>query len=369
MSQSEYQARPENARRFQFIDLLRAVAAQLVVLHHLVYYGPISDPVYPLVPRLFNLFYVDGRNAVQVFFVLSGFFVAASFGTMVQGSLEEAFRLVWKRAVRIGGPYAILLAIAAVANLIADRWMDNEAISPFPTLPQFLAHLVFLQDLLGYEALSAGIWYLAIDFQLLLLMALVHWLAHRLSHGTGYQPILFLESIFWPLVLSSAFYFNRDEVWESWGCYFLASYGVGVFLNWSNTKQIANWRYALVLVFLTVSLYLDFRWRLGTAVVVGGLLFFALRHPRLMNWPSLSFISWLGKSSYSLFLIHFPVLIIAYAILSHYVMRSPLLCLMGMVSTYLLCNLAALPFFRFIEQPLGRSRVLSERLKKLSQET
>ena len=36
--------------RFVFLDLLRAIAAQLIVLHHLAFYGPLSDTAYDLAP-------------------------------------------------------------------------------------------------------------------------------------------------------------------------------------------------------------------------------------------------------------------------------------------------------------------------------
>ena len=48
--------------------------------------------------------------------------------------------------------------------------MDHESISATPSVTQLMVHAVFLQDVLDYEPLTAGIWYLAIDFQLGLLV-------------------------------------------------------------------------------------------------------------------------------------------------------------------------------------------------------
>lgn len=48
---------------------------------------------------------------------------------------------------------------------------------------QLLAHALLLQDLLDYEALSTGVWYVAIDLQLFalatVLIGLPHWLRER----------------------------------------------------------------------------------------------------------------------------------------------------------------------------------------------
>ena len=42
--------------------------------------------------------------------------------------------------------------------------------------------------LLGYEALSAGLWYVSIDLQLFMLLATVLWLGERASRGWAGQP-------------------------------------------------------------------------------------------------------------------------------------------------------------------------------------
>lgn len=40
------------AQRLVFVDLLKAGAVQLVVLHHLALYGPLSDSAAELLPEL-----------------------------------------------------------------------------------------------------------------------------------------------------------------------------------------------------------------------------------------------------------------------------------------------------------------------------
>ena len=50
--------------RFAFIDLLRIIAAQVIVLHHLAFYGPLSDHAYPLAASPIDWLYQYGRLAV-----------------------------------------------------------------------------------------------------------------------------------------------------------------------------------------------------------------------------------------------------------------------------------------------------------------
>ena len=42
------------AQRLPLIDLLKVVASQLIVLHHLAFYGPMADHAAPLMPRVID---------------------------------------------------------------------------------------------------------------------------------------------------------------------------------------------------------------------------------------------------------------------------------------------------------------------------
>ena len=60
--------------RFPIIDAFKAIASQLIVLHHLAAYGPISDAVQQVAPSLITWLYDYARMAVQVFFVIQYIF-------------------------------------------------------------------------------------------------------------------------------------------------------------------------------------------------------------------------------------------------------------------------------------------------------
>ena len=62
--------------RLALIDALKAVASQFIVLHHLAFYGPMSDFTHQLWPGLITWLSQDARMAVQVFLVISGFLSA-----------------------------------------------------------------------------------------------------------------------------------------------------------------------------------------------------------------------------------------------------------------------------------------------------
>ncbi|HWU85444.1 MAG TPA: hypothetical protein VN028_08910, partial [Rhodocyclaceae bacterium] len=55
--------------RFFVVDLLKAVAAQLIVFHHLSAYGPVAAVLGRTFPTLSHWLYDYARMAVQVFVV------------------------------------------------------------------------------------------------------------------------------------------------------------------------------------------------------------------------------------------------------------------------------------------------------------
>ena len=166
------------ATRFALIDALKAVASQLIVLHHLAFYGPMSDLAQQIAPALMHWLSQDARMAVQVFLVVGGFLAARSLapgGVLV--SSASPWALLRSRYLKLVPPYAVALVLGMACAALARAWMTHNATPAAPGGWQFVVHLLLLHDILAVEALSAGVWYVAIDFQLFALLVGVLWLA------------------------------------------------------------------------------------------------------------------------------------------------------------------------------------------------
>jgi peptidoglycan/LPS O-acetylase OafA/YrhL len=68
--------------RLIYIDLLKALACSLIVLHHLAFYCPMADYVRSMAPTLMDGLADYGRIAVQVFLVMGGFLAARPFSNV-----------------------------------------------------------------------------------------------------------------------------------------------------------------------------------------------------------------------------------------------------------------------------------------------
>lgn len=330
------------------IDALKAIAAVLVLLNHFSSYGPLAAAAREAFPGLIDWFYGYGRMAVQVFLVIAGFLAARALSGHGQALAVSPLPLIWKRYLRLVVPYLAAIGLAIAAAAIADHWMDDEAIPDRATFKQWLAHALLLQSLLGFDALSAGVWYIAIDFQLFALMAVLLW-AGRIKRVA---PALVLA-----VASASLFWFNRNAGWDNWALYFFGSYGLGAAAWWaSDRRQLSAWLGVIATVVIA-ALIVDFRLRIVLALGVALLLGFGRRTGFLEQWPNARPLAFLGQISYSLFLVHFPVLLLANGLYTQLELSSSGSAILGLMLALAASIVAANYFYRWIESPEASRRI------------
>jgi peptidoglycan/LPS O-acetylase OafA/YrhL len=341
--------------QFGLINLLKAGAAQLIVLHHLAFYGPMADHARSLAPDLFDWLAGDARIAVQIFLVIGGFLAAKSLAPNGLARLGNPLSAMWRRYTKLAPPFVIATLLAAGASVIASAWMTHDSISSAPSVSQLAAHVLLLHSVLGYESLSAGAWYVAIDFQLYAGAALMLWLCGRLS-GRLDRPWL-VPVVMTVVVVSSLFYFNLDADWDVWAPYFFGSYGLGMLAWWAGDP--ARKPRAVVLLFLMMAvptllaLTLDFRSRIAVALSVACVLML-LGRVRVRSGAGWAVANWLGKNSYSIFLVHFPVCLVVNAAFMRFMPADAEWQVIGTVVAWAASLAGGAAFFRWVEAPLGR---------------
>ncbi len=343
--------------RLALIDALKAVASQFIVLHHLAFYGPMSDFTHKLWPALVTWLSQDARMAVQVFLVISGFLSARALAP--QGVLRgrHPLRLVLSRYIKISLPYLAALVVAMVCTELARRWMAHDSIPDTPELLQFLAHALLLHSLLGMDALSAGVWYVAIDFQLFTLFVALLWLARSLGDGAPRataHAVMLLTAV---LALASLFHFNRDSDWDNWALYFAGAYALGAVACWASLPSATSaWRWLLAALVLAavLALAVDFRERIALALSVAMLLGAAQWGGWLATFPRSRVLAYLGQISYSVFLLNFPIGLVVNAAFTRFAPPDPWVQTMGVLLAWLACNLAGALFYHQVEHRLRR---------------
>lgn len=338
------------------IVALRALAALIILWHHFALYPPLRDWAAPVLGEMLDWFAIHGR-ATQVFFVVGGYVMARSMSAR-QWNSRVIGAFVRERYIRLGLPYLAVLAIVLPAYLFARGWVPDAVLGQPVTPQQLLAHLFFLQDILGYEPLSAGLWFVCINFQIGLIYAALLWL--RDVPGRGRIDAVALGG--WCLSVFSLFHANLDTAWDVWALYFFPYFFMGVVVHRARRGGVAAVEFWLFLALLVAAMAFEWRWRLGIAVAVGLLLFSGDRFGFVTSWPRNRLLAWLGRISYSLFLIHFPVLVLVGAVWTRLGWNEPLPAVAGLIVAFLLSIVAAAFFYRWIEAPAGR---LARRFKPL----
>ena len=347
---SPLSAVPSSVSRLSLIDALKAVASQIIVLHHLAFYGPMSDVARTLAPTLIDGLSSYGRWAVQVFLVIGGFLAARSLAP--NGTASTGLRLIpllWRRYLRLVLPLAAVLLLAIAASAIASHWMDHDSIPERARPLQFLAHLLLLQGVTGVDSLSAGMWYVAIDFQLFALFALSLWIASKAPARWRTVATLTLISAF---ALAALMYFNTRPDWDNWGVYFFGSYALGALSFWGAQPGRRHWA-MLIYSATLLALVLTFRERL-LALAVAVVLWLDQLGGGMQRWGNARWLTRLASVSYSVFLVHFPVLLLVNGAFTAFLPATPAVQAFGMALAWAASLLAGSLFYRWVEAPSGR---------------
>ncbi len=334
--------------RMPLVDALKAIACLLIVLHHLSVYGPMATAAYPLFPDLITWLYQYGRIVVQAFIVIAGFLTARKFALRGGSLLTGPVHVITQRYLRLVVPYVSALLLAIICAALARALHNHEAIPKAAEIFQFLAHLLLLQDLLNQEALSAGIWYITIDFQLFALTVLLLWLPQQFGYSL---PNVQLGSTFLIACLTavSLFIFNRDAFWDETAFYFFGSYGLG-FLSYSlsNNHYGTLWL-AMLGVLVAIALLVEFRYRIAVAGVLMLILGLARQTGILESCAMPRFISYLGRISFSIFLVHFPLLLLVNAAFSVLFPNHPVANAYGLLLALCISVMGGALFYKWIE--------------------
>jgi peptidoglycan/LPS O-acetylase OafA/YrhL len=350
--------------RIKSLDSLRGIAALAVVLYHcnLIYFSASGQPPRWISFTPLRLFF-DGHAAVMVFFALSGFVL---FLTFANNDHFRYYPYIVKRFMRIYPPFAFVIVCSALLcvllkSLPIPQLLDDGGhlldwnTRMLPTIGVVVANLAMSDRV---QWLDPPMWSLvhemriSIFFPLIALWVLRDWRAatigtfvisvvsaylNRTNHipAWPYQPFDTLQHVFL-FAAGAAVCLHAHEVrdWLS---------------RISLSARIALWSAALVCITLPY------------VTIFSAVLLVALCLAPWADAPlSHSVPVWLGRVSYSLYLVHIPVF---YTMMHLFWTKLPLIVLLtcSVVVSLLVSELT----YRFVERPaMSLGRVLAGLTKR-----
>jgi peptidoglycan/LPS O-acetylase OafA/YrhL len=361
MTSSDNLSAPQS--RLPLIDALRAVAANLITWHHIDLYGPLSHVA---TPRWTSDVAWNLSLAVQVFFVVGGYIMARTMSSRTW-SCRDTGRFVARRYCRLVLPFLAAMVLAIGSRAAGRGWLPERVVDHPATWEQVLWDFVLLQDILGYQALSAGFWFIAIDFQLgviyvtlLYVRDFVAWLS---ADSAGERANWLLLAAGWLLAAPAMFVFNLDPRLDIWAIYFFGPFFMGLMVYEGLKSTGSAVLFGLYVAMTAAALAFAWRWQLATALATAVALFSAGKLALMERWPQSRLVARLGLSSYSLFLVHFPVLVFVSTIWARLGYATVTSAVVASVAAYVASLAAAEMFYRLVESPavalgaqIGRSR-------------
>jgi peptidoglycan/LPS O-acetylase OafA/YrhL len=310
-----------SSERFVFIDNLRGIACLCIVIYHCRYYEPFKAlftenfPIYILKP-------LDTLGlAVPLFFIISGFVIAHSLRNN-DLTAPSVLNFILRRQIRLDPPYWLALIFQYLLNIASQ--------SSFYSLTfwSVLANIFYLQGLLNLpsEQIILGVsWTLCLEIQFYFAFLLILWIGKRLTNNSNasslFSPItiaiLFITGVTC-LILRSFVAINTNLV----GYWHFFVIGVLCYLIQQNTiSRRFLWFFLGVYVVLIIgfpngSNIAIHHSRLGMTIVAAQILiiyFLGERQKKQLTAPTPHpWLQFFAKISYSLYLVHSPIIHLVY---------------------------------------------------------
>jgi peptidoglycan/LPS O-acetylase OafA/YrhL len=337
--------------RITFLDGLRGIAAFFVVAHHMSM--AVVDELNRSADHFVHGLVAYGAVGVDIFFILSGFVIAMTLDRQ-QVTARYAACFMVRRSLRLDPPYLCTLAII-IAITYASIAIGAQLATP--TLPQLLAHVFYLQNILGYHDLNPVNWTLCLEIQFYLVLVLCLALLQRAFSEHRTAELLQKRGVqigFVALALVSATshgnYFESPIPHlfiEQWYQFFL-----GALTYWCRRGYLPQ-RWVVIYIVVVFGISLSGKPNAGDLIAAGtALMLLWMNSNRVLDSAPLQF---LGRISYSLYLVHIPIGWAAIAVVGRiFQHESPLFAVGVGVFGMVVSLVAAYLMYRIVEAPSVR---------------
>ena len=383
---------PATRLRLEYLDGMRGLAALYVVMYHcyMQVSGSLDVTVLALLPLLATRLLSFGHMAVDIFIVLSGYCLMLPVARSLDRCLPQTTReFFMRRARRILPPYYAALAVSLVLIAAVPALGHKSGANWDMTLPAFtsgalLSHLLLVHDLFPQWRLGIDypMWSVATEWQIYFLfpflllpvwrrfgncaaimMGFAFWLSiHILFRARFDGAALHFTSLFTFGMTAADLGFSQDvqkTLWRErlpWGSFAVALFvclaglmAINPLLLEKHTSQVdllAGACSACLIIYCTRHLSEERRSR-------------SIPLQIFQSRPALA----LGSFSYSLYLIHAPVVAICFALL-----RDSALSPLNLLMLILLISLPAallISYFFYLgcERPFLQRRSTKEDIK------
>ena len=349
----ETTAFPVSPGQFSTVHAMRGFAALWVVLFHAFKFRALAGSSLEDWPNFTRIIFEYGRGGVAVFFVISGFVISHSLRD-ARPDLRFVGIFMARRSIRLDPPYwgSILIALgvgALAANL-------NGLSFDLPSAGMAVAHLAYLQELLRLPEIMVVYWTLTYEIQFYLVFVLALWWRHAWLSRSGNR--LIANSLPLALCIAAFAAAAQSHEWVLHGLFlnYWHAFAAGCFayaggIRRNDGAAILLLPLAALMLFSAPATVEVFN---SPAALTALFLLAAGRARALSHGLNARPLQFLGTVSYSLYLLHVPVILVMTSVFTRLLGRSettsPMI-FMGVIGS---CIAAAAVYWRVVERPTHR---------------
>ncbi|MFA6276970.1 MAG: acyltransferase [Pedobacter sp.] len=256
------------------IQYLRSLAALGVLLCH---YG--SDlKNYPELAFLLSF----GKLGVHIFFLISGYIITLSL-LNYNYYPKHFFKFLLKRSVRIEPVYIITILLTLFSFYLFNHFSSFKG-GDLPFIPgQFFAHVFYIVPFTKWSFYNNIFWTLGVEFQFYLLMGCVYFIKNSMFFRIIFL-ILFSLTVFIPFA-------NATNLLSNYG----AIFALGI--SSLHFQQSRNKWYLSIMILDAIIIYLHDGYLILFLLTISILIIYLFKY-------KIAILNFLGKISYSLYVIH-----------------------------------------------------------------
>jgi len=385
----------KNTHRIEALDSLRGIAALQVLLHHCLLCVPIFYtvvnykaplPITGAKNTILNAliysplhFFWLGSEPVILFFVLSGFVLSIPFNDGGQNFDYKAYFV--KRLIRLYIPYIVSIFLSMLLRVILYHPLNIHISDWFismwtkPVGAQQLTDIVLLKSDAEFQNVVSTLWSLVIEIKLSLIFPLILFFYRRLNFVWSIVALLGIILVY-QLLVKAGLLEKYGKSFETF--YYLSFFIMGAFLNFFKEyflKTINGFPAAAIIFTTIIALVLSTcKWNtwwlpersqgflvmiadhlIAGAAMIWILLFLSNYYKRIVESAPLK---WLGKISFSLYIIH-PICLLV-AVYALRVLPVPVMILAGFILSFVFASV----YYKLVERPsLVFAKKIAARIK------
>jgi len=317
--------------RYEQLDGLRGMAAFVVFLFHAIMMAPADSPVLRSLTTPVVRPFWDGPGAVMLFFVLSGFVLTLPY-TGSRPRKVEPLPFVIRRIARLYPAYWAVLAVSFALRYLVfnphgleglSSWINMHWTHPVGWMSLF-NHILMISPYVQVDDLDPVIWSLIIEMKVSLIFPLLVLLVTRTTRF-AYALIAIVSAM--AVTLPLHFVTHGASSWSK-AAIMAPVFLVGAYLARYRGELVPRLRAsrrirvgaAIAGAFLYASVWMaplayQSVLRLGSAFGSGAFIVLFLASSRLESIGTAQPARFLGKVSYSFYLVHLPILITVASVL------------------------------------------------------